>query len=124
MPRRPFVQTVLDVAAASTCPRRSLLRLIYGASGESNAGLAIGSVTHSVLAELGRIERTVVRQTDPNSSLDVISNQVYDSWREAATRKIDDSWRVFADAQISAQEGRRAVLENLQGFSHHLAEEI
>jgi CRISPR/Cas system-associated exonuclease Cas4 (RecB family) len=124
MPRRPFVPTVLDVAGAATCPRRSLLRLIYGASGENNAGLAIGTVTHSVLAELGRIEPKVVKEANPTSTLDEISNQVYRTWVEAAESKINDSWRIFADSQISAQEGRRAVLDNLRGFSHHLAEEI
>jgi hypothetical protein len=102
----------------------SLLKLIYGASGEYNAALAIGTITHSVLAELGRIESTIVREANPNSPLDEIANHVYDSWTQAAVRKIDDSWRIFADAQISAQEGRHAVLENLRGFSYHLAEEI
>ncbi|MGD0424196.1 MAG: AAA domain-containing protein [Candidatus Bathyarchaeia archaeon] len=124
MPRRPFVPTVLDVAGAATCPRISLLKLIYGASGEYNAGLAIGTVTHSVLAELGRIESKVVKAANPTSALDVIVNQVYKTWVEAAESKINDSWRIFADAQISAQEGRHAVLGNLRGFSHHLAEEI
>jgi CRISPR/Cas system-associated exonuclease Cas4 (RecB family) len=124
MPRRPFVPTVLDVAGAASCPRISLLKLIYGASGEYNAGLAIGTVTHSVLAELGRIEPRVVKEANPNSTLDEIAKQVYKTWVEAAESKINDSWRIFADAQISAQQGRRAVLENLRGFSHHLAEEI
>jgi CRISPR/Cas system-associated exonuclease Cas4 (RecB family) len=124
IPRRPFVPTVVDVAGAATCPRISLLKLIYGASGEYNAGLAIGTVTHSVLAELGRIESKVVKEANPTSPLDEIANQVYNTWVEAAESKINDSWRIFADAQISAQEGRRSVLENLRGFSHHLAEEI
>jgi CRISPR/Cas system-associated exonuclease Cas4 (RecB family) len=115
---------VLDVASAATCPRRPLLRLIYGAAGEYNAGLAIGSVTHSVLAELGRIESKVVKDTNPNSSLDEIASQVYRTWVDAAENKINDSWRDFANAQISAQEGRHAVLENLRGFSQHLAKEI
>jgi CRISPR/Cas system-associated exonuclease Cas4 (RecB family) len=43
---------------------------------------------------------------------------------EAAEKKIDDSWRIFANAQISVREGRHAVLENLRGFSQHLAAEI
>ena len=124
MPRRPYVPTVLDVAGAATCPRISLLKLIYGASGEYNAGLAIGSVTHSVLAELGRIEPRVVKETNSNSGLDEIAGQVYRAWLDAAENKINESWRVFADAQISAQEGRHAVLENLRGFSQHLAKEI
>ncbi|HYW00537.1 MAG TPA: AAA domain-containing protein [Candidatus Acidoferrum sp.] len=124
MPRRPYVPTVLDVAGAATCPRISLLKLIYGASGEYNAGLAIGAVTHSVLAELGRIESRVVKEVNPTSTLDEIRHQIYKIWVEAAESKINDSWRIFADAQISAQEGRRAVLENLRGFSNHLAKEI
>ena len=124
IPRRPFVPTVLDVAGAATCPRISLLKLIYGASGEYNAGLAIGTVTHSVLAELGRIESRVVKEANRDSTLVEIASQVYKTWVEAAENKINDSWRIFADAQISAQEGRHAVLENLRGFSHHLAEDI
>lgn len=124
MPRRPFVPTVVDVAGAASCPRISLLKLIYGASGEYNAGLAIGTVTHSALAELGRIESRVVREANPNSPLEEIANRVHKTWIEAAEAKINESWRIFADAQISAREGRHAVLENLRGFSHHLAEEI
>jgi len=77
-----------------------------------------------VLAELGRIESKVVKEANPNSTLDEIAKQVHKTWVEAAESKINDSWRIFADAQISAQEGRQAVLENLRGFSHHLAEEI
>ena len=49
--------SVVDVASAALCPRSSLLKLVYGASGEYNAGLAIGTVTHSAL---GRIEATIV----------------------------------------------------------------
>lgn len=124
MPRRPFVPTVVDVAAAATCPRIALLKLIYGASGEYNAGLAIGTVTHSVLAELGRIEPRIIMEVNQNSSIDQISQQVYALWLNEAEAKIDQSWRLFADAQISAAEGRRAVLGNIRGFSHHLAQEI
>jgi CRISPR/Cas system-associated exonuclease Cas4 (RecB family) len=124
MPRKPFVPNVVDVAAAATCPRISLLRLVYGASGEYSPGLAIGTVTHSALAELGRIESRVIGGVDRNTPLDEIANQVYQRWVNAAEQKINDSWRVFADAQLSAQEGRRAVLENLRGFSRHLAKEI
>jgi CRISPR/Cas system-associated exonuclease Cas4 (RecB family) len=124
MPKRPFVPSVVDVAAAATCPRIALLKLIYGASGEYNAGLAIGTVTHSVLAELGRIEARIIKEVNQDSSIDQISQQVYDLWLNEAEVKINDSWRVFADAQISAAEGRNAVLENLHGFSRHLAEEI
>ena len=124
MPRKPLVPNVVDVAAAATCPRISLLRLVYGASGEYSAGLAIGTVTHSALAELGRIESRVIGEVDGNTPVDEIANQVYQRWVNAAEQKINDSWRVFADAQLSAQEGRRAVLENLRGFSRHLAEEI
>lgn len=124
MPRRPFVPSVVDVASAATCPRIALLKLIYGASGEYNAGLAIGTVTHSVLAELGRIETRIAEEVDQNSSIEQISHQVYDLWLNEAETKINDSWRVFADAQISHAEGRKAVLENLHGFSRHLAEEI
>ena len=124
MPRRPFVPNVVDVAAAATCPRISLLRLVYGASGEYSGGLAIGTVTHSALAELGRIESKVVGEVDGNTPVDEIANQVYQRWVNAAEQKINESWRVFADAQMSSQDGRRAVLENLRGFSRHLAEEI
>ncbi|HUO42441.1 MAG TPA: hypothetical protein VMU35_05645, partial [Methylomirabilota bacterium] len=124
MPRKPFVPTVVDVASAATCPRIALLKLIYGASGEYNAGLAIGTVTHSVLAELGRIETRIAKEVNQNASIEQISHQVYDLWLTEAEAKINDSWRVFADAQISAAEGRKAVLENLHGFSRHLAEEI
>jgi hypothetical protein len=74
MPRRPFVPTVLDVAGAATCPRIPLLKLSYGASGEYNAGLAIGTVTHSVLAELGRIESRVVKEANRTSTSDEIAN--------------------------------------------------
>jgi len=123
-PRRPFVPNVVDVAAAATCPRISLLKLIYGASGEYNPGLAIGTVTHSVLAGLGRIELKVTREVDRNVSIDEIANQVYQRWVKAAEAKINDSWRTFADAKMSAQTGQHAVLENLRGFSRHLAEEI
>ena len=87
---------------------------------EYNAGLAIGTVTHSVLAELGRIESKVVKEANRDSTLVEIASQVYRIWVEAAENKINNSWRIFADAQISAQEGRHAVLENLRGFSHHI----
>ena len=124
MPRRPFVPTVVDVTSAATCPRIALLKLVYGASGEYNAGLAIGTVTHSVLAELGRIEVRIIKEISRNSSIGQISQQVYDLWLSEAEAKINDSWRVFADAQISAAEGRRVVLDNLRGFSLHFAKEI
>lgn len=124
MPKRAFVPSVVDVATAVTCPRIALLKLIYGASGDYNAGLAIGTVTHSVLAELGRIESNITEKIDQTASLEQISNQIYDLWLEGAKSKINESWRVFADAQISAQEGQSAVLEKLRGFSQHLAAEI
>jgi CRISPR/Cas system-associated exonuclease Cas4 (RecB family) len=124
MPKRAFVPNVVDVTAAATCPRIALLKLVYGASGDYNAGLAIGTVTHSVLAELGRIEPKIAEKIDHKGSLEQISNQIYDLWLEEAEGKINESWRIFADAQISAQTGRNAVLEKLQGFSHHLAAEI
>jgi CRISPR/Cas system-associated exonuclease Cas4 (RecB family) len=53
-----------------------------------------------------------------------IAQQVYERWLETADAKINESWRLFADARISAQDGRTAVLRNLLGFSRHLAEEI
>jgi len=124
MPKRAFVPNVVDVTAAATCPRIALLKLVYGASGDYNAGLAIGTVTHSVLAELGRIESKITEKIDHKDSLEQISNQIYDLWLEAAETKINESWRIFADAQISAQTGRNAVLEKLHGFSQHLAAEI
>jgi len=124
IPRRPFVPTVLEVAGATTCPRGALLKLIYGASGEYNPGFAIGTVTHSALAELGRIEGQVVNQVNPALPVDDISQRVYERWLEAANSKIEDSWRLFADARISASEGRNAVFEKLRSFSRHLAEEI
>lgn len=124
VPRRPFVPTVVEVAGAATCPRGPLLKLIYGASGEYNPGFAIGTVTHSVLAELGRIEVDVVSQVDAALPVDDIAQQVYQKWLEAANSKIEDSWRLFADARISASEGRNAVFDKLRSFSRHLAEEI
>jgi len=124
IPRRPFVPTVLEVAGATTCPRGALLKLIYGASGEYNPGFAIGTVTHSALAELGRIEGQVVNQVNPALPVDDISQRVYERWLKAANSKIEDSWRLFADARISASEGRNAVFEKLRSFSRHLAEEI
>ena len=124
IPRRPFVPTVVEVAGAATCPRGALLKLIYGASGEYNPGFAIGTVTHSALAELGRIEADVVNQVDRALSVDSIAQRVYEKWLEAANHKIEDSWRLFADARISASEGRNAVFDKLRGFSRHLAEEI
>ncbi len=124
IPKRPFVPTVLEVAGAAICPRSALLKLIYGASGESDARFAIGTVTHSVLAELGRVEATIVDETDPALPVDVVAQQVYQQWLEAAEAKIADSWRLFADARISVREGKNAVLERLNGFSRHLAEEI
>lgn len=124
IPRRPFVPTVLEVAGATMCPRSVLLKLIYGAYGEYNAGLAIGTVTHSVLAELGRIEPRIVEGVDRSLPENVIAQQIYRLWLEMAETKINDSWRLFADARISAQEGKDAILRNLQKFSHHLAEEV
>jgi CRISPR/Cas system-associated exonuclease Cas4 (RecB family) len=124
MPKRAFVPNVVDVAAAATCPRIALLKLVYGASGDYNAGLAIGTVTHSVLADVGRIESNITEKIDHSASLAQISNQIYDLWLEEAEAKINESWRIFADAQISAQAGRNAVLEKLRGFSQHLAAEI
>ncbi len=124
IPKRAFVPTVVDVATASTCPRIALLKLVYGASGDYNAGLAIGTVTHSVLAELGRIESNITSKIDQTASLAQISNQIYGLWLDEAEAKINESWRIFADAQISAQAGRNAVLEKLRGFSQHLAAEI
>src|SRR5512136_1797425 len=124
IPRRPFVPSVVDVASAALCPRSSLLKLVYGASGEYNAGLAIGTVTHSALAELGRIEATIVDEVNPTSPMEDIAQQVYGRWLETADAKINESWRLFAHARISAQDGRTAVLRNLLGFSRHLAEEI
>jgi hypothetical protein len=76
------------------------------------------------LAELGRIESKVVKEANQDSTLVEIASQAYKTWVEAAENKINDSWRIFADAQISAQEGRHAVLENLCGFFHHLADDI
>lgn len=124
MPDNAFVPSVVDVAAAVTCPRRALLRLVYGASGDYNAGMAIGTVTHSVLSELGRIESNIIEKVDRAASLSTISNQIYSLWLNEAESKISDSWRIFADAQISAQAGRSAVLDKLRGFSNHLAKEI
>jgi len=124
IPRRPFVPTVLEVAAAAICPRSALLRLIYGASGESDAGFAIGTVTHSVLAHLGRIETDIADEVDFRAPTNNIAQHVYRRWLETAEAKIEDSWRIFADARISVRDGRNAVLERLQGFSRHLAEEI
>lgn len=124
IPRRPFVPGVVEVAGAVLCPRSVLLKLIYGASGEYNAGLAIGTVTHSVLAELGRIESRIVEEVDRNLPENAIAQQIYSLWLKMADAKIEDSWRLFADARISAQEGRDAILRNLQKFSHHLAEEV
>ena len=124
IPRRPFVPTVVEVAGAATCPRGALLKLIYGASGEYNPGFAIGTVTHSALAELGRIEVDVVNQVDQALPVDDIARRVYERWLEAANGKIEDQWRLFADARISASEGRNAVLDKLRSFSRHLAEEI
>jgi ATP-dependent RNA/DNA helicase IGHMBP2 len=124
MPKKPFVPNVVDVASAVTCPRISLLKLVYGASGEYTPGLAIGTVTHSVLAELGRIEPDIAEKVDRARPVSEISNQIYSLWLEEARTKIEESWRVFADAKISAQEGRNAVLEKLRGFSQHLAEEV
>ena len=124
MPKKPFVPNVVDVASAATCPRIPLLKLIYGASGEYTSGLAIGTVTHSVLAELGRIESNITEKVSRTGTVDEISNQIYTLWLKEAGTKIDESWRIFADARISAQEGRTAVLDKLRGFSRHLAEEI
>jgi CRISPR/Cas system-associated exonuclease Cas4 (RecB family) len=124
IPRRPFVPSVVEVAGAAMCPRSVLLKVIYGASGEYNAGLAIGTVTHSVLAELGRIESRIVEEVDRSLPENAIAQQIYSLWLEMAEAKIDGSWRFFADARISAQEGRDAILRNLQKFSHHLAEEV
>lgn len=124
IPRRPFVPTVLEVAGAATCPRSALLKMIYGASGENNPGFAIGTVTHSVLAELGRVESTLVENTDFNLPTDRIAQQIYSAWLKEAESKIEDSWRLFADARVSVQEGKRAVFDRLRGFSHHLAQEI
>lgn len=124
MPDNAFVPSVVDVASAVTCPRRALLRLVYGASGDYNAGMAIGTVTHSVLSELGRIESNIIKKVDQTASLSTISNQIYNLWLKEAETKINDSWRIFADAQISAQAGRNAVLDKLRGFSNHLAKEI
>jgi CRISPR/Cas system-associated exonuclease Cas4 (RecB family) len=124
IPRHPFVPTVVEVAGAATCPRGALLKLIYGASGEYNPGFAIGTVTHSALAELGRIESDVVKQLDPSLPVNDIAQRIYERWLEAANTKIEDQWRLFADAQISASEGRNAVFQKLRSFSHHLAEEI
>ena len=69
MPKRAFVPNVVDVTAAATCPRIALLKLVYGASGDYNAGLAIGTVTHSVLAELGRIESKITEKIDQTARL-------------------------------------------------------
>lgn len=124
VPKRPFTPNVVDVAAAAFCPRSALLKLVYGAAGEYNAGLAIGTVTHSVLAELGRVESSIVNEIDIHLSLDMIARKISEKWINAASGKIEESWRLFADAQISANEGRNAVLQRLHGFSHHLAEEI
>lgn len=123
-PRRPFIPTVVDVAAAVTCPRIPLLKLVYGASGEYTAGLAIGTVTHSVLAELGRIESNITEKVDRTASVTNIAEQIYALWLEEAETKINESWRIFADAKISVREGMMAVLQNLRGFSGHLAREI
>src|SRR5208282_5970172 len=57
-------------------------------------------------------------------TVEQIANQIYNLWSKEAETKIDESWRIFADARISAQEGRTAVLDKLRGFSRHLAEEI
>lgn len=124
LPKRAFVPNVVDVTAAATCPRIALLKLVYGASGDYNPGLAIGTVTHSVLAELGRIESNITEKIDHTAPLSEISSQIYNLWLEEAESKINESWRIFADAQISAQTGRYAVLEKLRGFSEHLASEI
>ncbi len=124
IPRRPFVPNVVDIASAVICPRNVLLRLVYGASGENNAGLAIGIVAHSVLAELGRIETSLTQDVDASIPLEDIAHQIYERWLEVANKKIEDSWRVFADAQISVEEGRNAVLQRLHSFSNHLASEI
>ena len=124
MPKKPFVPNVVDVASAATCPRIPLLKLIYGAAGEYTSGLAIGTVTHSVLAELGRIESNITEKVSRTGTVEQISNQIYTLWLKEAETKIDESWRIFADARISAQEGRTAVLDKLRGFSRHLAEEI
>jgi superfamily I DNA and/or RNA helicase len=124
MPKKPFVPNVVDVASAATCPRIPLLKLIYGASGEYTGGLAIGTVTHSVLAELGQIESEITEKVSRAGNIEEISNQIYTLWLKEAGNKIDESWRIFADARISAQEGREAVLDKLRGFSKHLAKEI
>src|SRR5208282_2817384 len=121
VPKRAFVPTVSDVAASVTCPRTALLKLMYGASGDYNAGYAIGTVTHSVLAELGRIELNITEKIDQTASQTTISNQIYALWLEEAESKINESWRIFANAQISTQTGRNAVHDKLRGFSQHLA---
>jgi hypothetical protein len=74
---------------------RALLKLIYGASGEYNPGFAIGTVTHSMLAGLARIESDVVNQVDSALPVDQIAQQVYQRWLEGANSKIDDSWRTL-----------------------------
>ena len=124
LPKRLFVPTVLEVAGAAVCPRSVLLKLIYGASGESDAGFAIGTVTHSILAELGRVETAIVDEVDSTLPSDTIASQIYQRWLETGETKIEDSWRLFADARISVREGKKTVLEKLRSFSRHLAEEI
>src|SRR5208283_733387 len=95
MPKRAFIPNVVDVTAAATCPRIALLKLVYGASGEYNAGLAIGTVTHSVLAELGKIESNITEKVDRTVSVTNISQQIYALWLEEAEAKINESWRIF-----------------------------
>ena len=88
MPKKPFVPNVVDVASAATCPRIPLLKLIYGATGEYTSGLAIGTVTHSVLAELGQIESEITEKVSRTGNVEEISNQIYALWLKEAETKI------------------------------------
>ncbi len=124
IPRRPFIPNVTEVAQASLCPRRLLIKAIYGATGEYNAGLAIGSITHSALAVLNHLEPDIVRAISPERDTTSITESIFNTWSSQLDPIIDKEWRYFADAGISEREGKSAVLQRLHGFATNLANEI
>lgn len=124
IPRRPFVPSVTEVASACLCPRALLLKVIYGATGEYSPGLAIGSITHLALSRLSHLEPTIVESTPPSSDPRVFADSIFEKWSSIADPIIDGEWRYFADAKISATEGRRAVLDKLRAFAANFGEEL